>query len=137
MHVLDICRAICCTLAAPPDVVRNQIFNVGPREANYTVRQIAELVHEKFSDCEVTFGPAGGDNRSYRVNFDKIHDTLPGFEGIWSARDGVVQLYELFSRIDMPADTFEFRAFTRLKQLKYLLATAQIDSEFFWSKPST
>jgi hypothetical protein len=33
----------------------------------------------------------------------------------------------------MPADVYGFRAYTRLKQLKYLQATKQIDREFFWS----
>jgi hypothetical protein len=32
----------------------------------------------------------------------------------------------------MPAEIYQFRAFTRLKQLKYLQATQQIDSQFFW-----
>ena len=30
-------------------------------------------------------------------------------------------------------DTFEYRAFTRLKQLRYLHETGQIDSEFYWT----
>ena len=32
----------------------------------------------------------------------------------------------------MSKETFEFRAFTRLKQLRYLSRTGQIDAEFFW-----
>jgi hypothetical protein len=38
----------------------------------------------------------------------------------------------LFERIQMSAETYRFRAFTRLKQLKFLLATQQIDDEFYW-----
>ena len=35
----------------------------------------------------------------------------------------------------MPDDTFRFRAFTRLQQLKYLLSTGQIDpSSFQWTE---
>jgi hypothetical protein len=33
----------------------------------------------------------------------------------------------------MPATTFEFRAFTRLKQLQHLLRTRQLDEHFFWT----
>ena len=33
----------------------------------------------------------------------------------------------------MSRETFEFRAFTRLMQLEYLIRTAQIDDEFFWT----
>jgi hypothetical protein len=45
---------------------------------------------------------------------------------------GAVQLRELFARIGMTQEVFEFRAFTRLNQLKYLLETQQIDGDFFW-----
>lgn len=31
----------------------------------------------------------------------------------------------------MPAEVFQYRAFTRLKQLEHLIRTRQIDSEFF------
>jgi hypothetical protein len=32
----------------------------------------------------------------------------------------------------MTPETFEFRAFTRLKQLEHLIQTGQIDEQFFW-----
>ena len=32
----------------------------------------------------------------------------------------------------MEQNVFEFRAFTRLKQIKYLLATCQIDDHYYW-----
>ena len=46
--------------------------------------------------------------------------------------DRARQLRELFERIDMSQETFESRGFTRLKQLKYLIRTQQIDGDFFW-----
>ena len=80
----------------------------------------------------MTVGPSGGDNRSYRVNFDRIHRELPGFACRYTARDGARQLREVFERIQMTPETYQFRAFTRLKQLRYLQTTQQIDDEFFW-----
>lgn len=133
VHVLDICDAIYNVLEAPRDDVCNEIFNVGPLEANYTIREVAEIVGRHFPGSEVTFGPPGGDNRSYRVRFDKIHDRLPNYKANRTADTGAAQLYKLFSRIDMDVSTFEFRAFTRLKQLEYLLRTAQLDDDFYWS----
>ena len=41
-------------------------------------------------------------------------------------------LLTTFNQIDMSKGMFEFRAYTRLKQLEYLIATQQIDGEFFW-----
>jgi nucleoside-diphosphate-sugar epimerase len=136
VHVLDICAAIVAVLEAPRETIHNEIFNVGSSGANYTVRQIAEIVASRFPGCEITFGPPGGDNRSYRVNFDKIHRQVPAFHAKWNAEAGAGQLYELFSRIDMNRESFEFRAFTRLKQLQYLLRTAQLDEAFYWSEPN-
>ncbi len=132
VHVEDICEAIYRSLIAPEESVRGKIFNVGQNSENYRIREIAEIVGQEFPGCEVTVGPSGGDNRSYRVRFDRIHDELPGFSCRHTARDGARQLREVFERIQMGPETYQFRAFTRLKQLKYLQATRQIDQEFFW-----
>ncbi len=67
------------------------------------------------------------------MSFKRISTELPGFKYSFTARDGARQFRELFERIQMSPDTYQFRAFTRLKQLKYLQATKQIDSEFYWS----
>jgi nucleoside-diphosphate-sugar epimerase len=132
VHVLDICEAIACTLAAPREVVHRQIFNVGDNKENYRVKEIAQIVAQAFPGCELTFGKKDADNRSYRVSFDKIHKQLPGFRCRRDAVSGANQLREIFERIDMSNETFTFRAYTRLKQLEYLIRTRQVDNKFFW-----
>ncbi|MBU0996133.1 MAG: SDR family oxidoreductase [Proteobacteria bacterium] len=132
VHVLDICEAIVCTLKAPKEIVNNQIFNVGDSKANYQVKEIAQIVADVFPDCTLSFGQSDPDNRSYRVSFDKINTQLPGFKCRQDPVSGANQLREVFERINMPADIFNFRAFTRLKQLEYLIKTKQIDEKFFW-----
>jgi len=133
VHALDIAKALLCVLEAPRDVVHNQIFNVGDTANNYQVKQIAEIVAEVFTGCQVSFGEKGSDNRSYRVSFEKINTQLPGFKCEWDARRGAQQLFDVFSQIDMTQEVFEYRGFTRLKQLEYLIRTQQIDQDFFWS----
>jgi nucleoside-diphosphate-sugar epimerase len=133
VHALDIGKAIALTLEAPRDRVHNEVLNVGGSEQNYRVREVAEIVGDVFTGCKVSFGAPSPDNRSYRVAFDKIHAVLPDFGCEWDARRGAQQLYDVFSRIDMPAETFEFRAYTRLKQLQHLLRTQQINEHFFWT----
>jgi hypothetical protein len=64
--------------------------------------------------------------------FDRIHERLPGFKCEWDAEKGAQQLRRLFERIDMQRETFEFRAYTRLKQLEWLVRTGQLDAEFYW-----
>ena len=133
VHGLDICQAILAVLDAPRDAVANETFNVGDTEHNYRVKQIAEIVGAVFPGCSVSFGPPSPDNRSYRVSFEKIRKYLPDFKCRWDARRGAEQLLELFKRVDMTQAVFEYRAFTRLKQLQYLIRTHQIDDNFFWT----
>jgi nucleoside-diphosphate-sugar epimerase len=134
VHGLDICQAIIAVLDAPVEAVANEVFNVGDTEHNYRVREIAEIVGDVFPGCTVSFGPSSPDNRSYRVSFDKIRKHLPNFKCRWDARRGAKQLLELFRRVDMTDEVFTYRAFTRLKQLEYLIRTRQIDDNFFWTK---
>ena len=80
----------------------------------------------------MTAGPPSPDNRSYRVSFDKIETKLPGYRARWTAQRGAEELNALFERIEFSQGHHEFRAFTRLKQLKYLQRTGQIDEDLFW-----
>jgi len=133
VHIRDIASAIACTLEAPRDVVHDEIFNVGNSRANYQVRDIAEVVRTVFTGCTVTLNPAGGpDTRSYRVSFDKINERLPGFSCSWDAERGVRELKEIFERVDLSAEDFAWRGYTRLKQIEYLLSSKQINDDFFW-----
>jgi nucleoside-diphosphate-sugar epimerase len=133
VHGLDIAKSIYCALEAPREAVHNQKFNVGSNEQNYRVRAIAETVAAEFPGCRLTFSPAAGDNRSYQVNFDKIHAELPGFSCDWDAASGVRQLHRVFAAIGMDAETFNGRGHTRLKQLEHLIATKQLDADLFWT----
>ena len=133
VHGLDIAKAIRKVLDAPRDVVHAEVFNVGSSEQNYRVRQIAEIVGDVFTGCDVSFGDSGGDNRSYRVSFEKITNKLPGFSCDWNAERGARQLHEVFSSISMDTETFTGRGHTRLLQLQHLITTHQLDDKLFWS----
>jgi len=130
VHVEDICQAIACCLEAPREAVHGEIFNVGDDAQNYTIREIAEIVARCFPGSKLSFGPSGGDNRSYRVSCAKIRRHLPEFACRYTAEDGARQLLDIFSAIGLTAEGFAFRAHTRLKQLQHLIATHQIDANF-------
>ena len=133
VHALDMCEAIACALEAPRERVHAQVLNVGAPGANYRIREIAEIVGEVFEDCTISIGAASPDNRSYRVSFDKIAEVLPGFACEWDPRRGARELLELFRRVDLTADDFQSRKFTRLKQIEHLLSTGAIDRSLFWT----
>ena len=132
VHVEDICQAIILALEAPREAVHNEIFNVGDDRQNYRVRDIATIVAQVFDGCTVTLGQPSGDNRSYRTSFQKIRRHLQEFQCRWPAELGARQLHQVFSYIDMTREIFFFRGFTRLNQLKHLVATGQIDEDFQW-----
>lgn len=132
VHIDDICQAIILAVKAPRDAVHNETFNVGDNEQNYRIRDIATIVGHVFDGCAITFGRPSGDNRSYRTSFDKIHRHLPEFRCQWSAESGARQLHQIFSYTKMTNDMFAFRGFTRLEQLKHLIATGQLDPDFYW-----
>ena len=132
VHVDDICQAIACTLEAPRATVHNEILNVGDTGENYQIREIARIVAEVFTGCELSIGSSDGDNRSYRVNFDKIKSQLPGFACRYMLRDGAEQLKAIYEDNMVNKSVFRARPFTRLRQLQYLIDTGQIDDRFFW-----
>lgn len=132
VHIEDICQAIILALKAPREAIHKEIFNVGGDEQNYRIREVASIVGEVFSGCNVTFGPPSGDNRSYRVSFAKIRRHLPEYKCRWPAERGAKQLRAVFDEVKMTPEMFNFRGFTRLKQLTHLIETKQLDSNFFW-----
>ncbi len=132
VHVGDIATAAACALEAPRECIHRQVFNVGHSKENYQVREIAALVSDAFPGCRLTVGSNDGDRRSYRVSFDKVHARLPGFKTVHDAASGARELRALFERIHLSRETFEYRAFTRVKQLQHLRETGDLDERFFW-----
>jgi len=133
VHILDIAQAAACILEAPTDVVCDQPYNVGSSDQNYQVKDVAEIVARTFTGCSLVFGTKGGDKRDYKVNFDKIHKTFPNFKCQFNVEKGVAQLYKVFGAIGMTKELFESPSHTRLKQIQHLIATKQIDANFFWT----
>lgn len=133
VHALDTSRAVLAVLEADPSLVSGEVFNVGANRQNYTVREIAETVKKVYPECNLSFGEPDADQRSYRVKFDKIHNVL-GYDTEWSLEDGAKQLREVFERVDLTPEMFQYSPFTRLKELKYLLETHQVDEDLYWKR---
>lgn len=132
VHVLDVCDAFLAVLEAPKDLVQNQIFNIGSTTGNYQVKEVAKIIGRVFPGCKVSFGKSDGDNRSYKVSFEKLKNTFPKLIIKRTVEDGAKELREIFKKIKMSKEAFEFRGFTRLKEIEYLKQTGQINKEFYW-----
>ena len=131
-HIEDICAAMLCALEAPREAVAGEAFNVGADSENYRIREIAEIVAKTFPGCALTVGDLGGDTRSYRVSFAKIRARMPAFQTRWTAERGARQLRAVFERIGLTREMFENPPYTRLKELRYLQDTGQIDGRLYW-----
>lgn len=136
VHILDIAKATRCVLDADPEAMAGEIFNVGSDDQNLRVRDVAELVAERVPGCELEFGPQSADARDYRADFTKIHSELPGFSCDWDVGRGIDELLDVFRSIDLDDDTKTHRGHVRLKQIRHLLATDQIDASLAWRTPA-
>jgi nucleoside-diphosphate-sugar epimerase len=134
VHIEDICEAMLCALTAPREAVAGEAFNVGADSENYRIREIAEIVARTFPGCALTVGDSGGDTRSYRVSFAKIRERMPAFRTRWTAARGAAELRTVFERIGLTREMFEAPPFTRLRELKFLRDTGQIDEALYWTR---
>ena len=129
VHIEDISRAFIAVLHAPRELVHDEAFNVGRTEENYRIREVAEIVGDVVPDSEVAFADgASPDIRNYRVNCDKIAETLPEFQPQWTVRRGVEELYAAYRDNGLELEDFLSRRFMRIKHVKELQAEGIFDA---------
>ena len=133
VHALDMCQAVYCALTADKDSIGGQAMNVGSSDQNYRVIDIAEIVAAEFPGCSLSVGQPSADNRSYKVNFDKIQKLMPDFECQWTAQKGAAQMRKVFEAIDMTPDVFQAPPYTRLKMLMKHKAAGLLTDDLYWS----
>jgi nucleoside-diphosphate-sugar epimerase len=131
MHVADVVRAAAMLLDAPSNLVNREIFNVGDDRLNYRVREIADAVARHFPGCKLTLGEASNDQRSYTVSFRKIREVF-GFTCERDLEYGADELYHLFERVKLTRELFEMPTFTRVKCIRTLMASGELDENLYW-----
>jgi len=134
VHIRDVCNAFIAGLEAPKELVSNQSFNIGIKNGNYTIRNLAEVAQNVVKGCSLIFtGEHGRDSRTYRVSFKKILFVLKDYyKPEWDLISGGKDLVEFFKRINFTDEMFRGRLCNRLPQLKYLVDINKLDSNFFW-----
>jgi nucleoside-diphosphate-sugar epimerase len=136
VHIEDISRAFMAVLHAPREVVHNQIFNVGHKEENYQMRELAEIVKETVPGSRIVFAKdAGPDKRCYRVDCSKLSRTLPQSKPKWNARRGAQQLYEAYRQIGLCLEDFEGPRYKRIDHIKHLLSNGALSPALRWREP--
>ncbi|MEV0065422.1 MULTISPECIES: NAD(P)-dependent oxidoreductase [unclassified Amycolatopsis] len=127
VHARDIARAFTAALDAPREAVHNKAFNIGTERNNVTVAEIAQEVVEAVPGSKLRItGEAGADPRSYRVDFSRFREAIPGFECEWGVKDGALQLIDAYRAYELTKQQFE-RRFTRLNWLSDRQAEGAVD----------
>jgi len=132
VHVEDICRSFVAALIPVRNQLPWRVFNIGVTQDNMRILNLAEMVADEMA-ADVEFGPgAEPDNRSYRVNADQALLGLPGFEPLWSVRDGIRQIAEQIRRHELSVQDVEGARFCRIAHLQSLLKTGELSPQLRW-----
>jgi nucleoside-diphosphate-sugar epimerase len=135
VHVEDIAHAYVAALEAPRELVHDQAFNVGTTTENYQIRELAEMVREIVPNSRIEYAPdAAPDTRCYRVDCNKIARTLHGFKPQWTARRGILELYEAYKAVGLTLADFEGERYKRIAHVKQLVAEGALDGDLRWTK---
>ncbi len=134
MHIRDVSNAFVAALEAPLDLISGQSFNVGIKNGNYTVRELAEAAQRAVPGSSLVFtGEHGKDSRTYRISFKKILSILKDYyKPAWDLDKGGIELVNLFKKIGFTETQFRGKICNRLLQLNYLIQNKRLDKELKW-----
>ncbi|OGK41588.1 hypothetical protein A2954_06920 [Candidatus Roizmanbacteria bacterium RIFCSPLOWO2_01_FULL_37_12] len=113
VHVKDVAQAIYLALISKNHKYR--IYNVGSNEQNYRISDLGKIIHNKVPQVKLILNESSIDNRSYKVNFDRIVKDL-GFKAKYSIGDAVVEIYNEFKQGNIK--NMENDVYYRVKYLK-------------------
>ena len=115
LHVQDAAEAFIAAAEADDDRVRGETFNVGSNRENYTVLDVARRVQAQCPAAALEIVDGAGDERDYRVSFDKIHHVL-NFQTRFTVDTGIREMLAAFSRGVVPDPGHErYNNFRHLK----------------------
>lgn len=134
VHIEDISRAFLAVLEADKALVHDEAFNVGRSVENYRIREVAEMVAEVVPDCHLEFADgASPDLRNYRVDFQKIENTLPGYQPVWTVKKGIEELYEAYQRHGLTKEEFLSSKYLRIKTILGHKDQGKLDEALRWA----
>jgi nucleoside-diphosphate-sugar epimerase len=135
VHVADIASAVLAVLDSPPELTSGEIVNIGRRDDNLRIRDVAGIVQAAVPGAEIELAAdAGPDARSYRVSFDKATRLLPGWRPRWTVRRGAGELAAAYDRVNLTLEEFEGARFNRVKHVMLLLEDGTLDRSLRWTR---
>ena len=133
IHIKDLCNAFISGIEAPSKLVGGEAFNVGIKNGNYTVKELAEAAQRVVPGSELVFLNQHTDPRTYKVSFNKILTVLKDyFKPEWSLDKGGHELVEYFKKIDFKESDFRNEKVNRLMKLEKLIKEKKINNNLNW-----
>jgi nucleoside-diphosphate-sugar epimerase len=133
IHIKDLCNAFISGIEAPKHLVSGQSFNVGIKDGNYTVKELAESAQRVVPGSDLVFLNQHSDPRTYKVSFDKILTRLKDyFKPEWSLDKGGNELVKYFKEINFLESDFRNLKVIRLKKLENLISEKKINNKLEW-----
>ncbi|QLG48408.2 NAD-dependent epimerase/dehydratase family protein [Natrinema halophilum] len=99
VHVADAARAYIDCLTAPIETVGDTVYNVGSRQQNFRIDELATIVADCFPHADIAYHEDRTDDRSYRVSFERITGDLD-YEPQLTIRDHCHELRDVFESGD-------------------------------------
>jgi nucleoside-diphosphate-sugar epimerase len=93
-HVYDLANAVALVLKSDEILVKNEVFNVGNTDENYTKEMLCNEIKQVIPEIIVNYISKNEDPRDYRVNCDKIKTQL-GFKITKKVPDGIAEIHQL------------------------------------------
>lgn len=131
IHVQDVCSAFEAGLLADPEVVSGRAFNVGIRNGNYTVRDLADAAARSVPGARVvTAESPSTDERTYRVSFSRILSELtPLYSPAWDLDTGGKELVDGWTKARLTAEQAFGPTCIRLERLRELQEQGRLDGD--------
>ena len=95
-HVLDLARAVQLVFESDTEKVAFDVFNVGDTNENYQKQMLVNEISKQLPDAKIKYVKKNEDPRDYRVNFDKIKNTL-GYKITMRVPDGIAQIIKIIN----------------------------------------
>jgi len=129
-HIRDITAAFMACIEAPAELIKNEAFNVGTANNNYTVRDLATSAKKCVQGTELTFTGEHADSRSYRVSSQKILTVLKDYyKPAWDIEKGGEELMGFYDKVGFDKALFEGEKTVRLKCLKRRIEQGTLDTD--------
>lgn len=127
IHIQDVCIAIQKCVESSTEVVSSKAYNLGVRNGNFTVRELAETARACIGELPILYNTENlTDPRSYKVSFTRAHRELDFDAKITLVSGGKEITKEARFLIDSGINLLN-RNTNRLQQVKYLLENGSLD----------